>query len=111
MDKHIGKINFLKVGMGGYQDAMFGVTVDLTGPGWGVGDFKGFWSPSRMPRSEHAKWSDAKRKDAIADTFYWLDQLMKDANVSDANKLVGKPVEATFENGQLVSWRILTEVL
>lgn len=111
MEKQIGKINLLKIGMGGYQDAMFGVSVDLNGPGWGVSDFKGFWSPSRMPRSEHAQWTEDDRKDSIAGTFYWLDRLMKDANVSDANKLVGKPVEATFENGRLVSWRILTEVL
>lgn len=64
-----------------------------------------------MKRSEHAQWTEEDRKEQIADAFYWLDQLMTDAKVTDANKLVGKPIEATFDGLQMKSWRLLTEVL
>lgn len=111
MNKALGKIEAIRVGLGGYQDVMFGVTFTLRGEAWGVSDFKGFWSPSQMKRSEHAQWTEEGRKEQIAGAFYWLDQLMADAKVTDAGKLVGKPIEATFDGMQLKSWRLLTEVL
>lgn len=109
----IGKIKSLRIGLGGYQDVMFGVSFDLgsTEQGWGVGDFRGFWSPAQMERSPHAKWTEESRREEILNAFLWLDQLMKDAKVNDANKLVGIPVEVVFHNSMLKSWRILTEVL
>lgn len=109
--RELGKIKSLRVGMGGYQDAMFGVTVELGGESWGVFDFKGAWSPSQMKRSEHAKWTDQERGEQILTAFVWLDQLLTDAKVSDAAKLAGKPVEVTFDGNMLKSWRLLTEVL
>lgn len=39
LEVKLGKINKVKFGSGGYDDAMFGVTFDLGGQGWGVGDF------------------------------------------------------------------------
>ncbi len=38
-------------------------------------------------------------------------KLLIDAKVSELYQLRGKPVEAEFKDGQLKSWRILTEVL
>jgi hypothetical protein len=41
----------------------------------------------------------------------WLLGIMKDANVSRMQDLVGKPVEVVFDSNSLKSWRILTEVI
>lgn len=111
--KNIGKIQKLRVGHGGRDDVMFGVDIVLGGnDGWGVGTFRGTWSPALMgPPSQGAKWDEASRNANIVDTFRWLDQLLKDAKVKDVNDLIGVPVEATFNTGVLESWRILTEVL
>lgn len=111
MRKELGKINHLRIGMGGYQDCMFGISIDLGGEGWGVGDFKGFWSPARMKRSDNAQWTEADRDEEIVTTFRWLDALMAEAKVTDSNELVGIPIEATFDGMLLKSWRILKEVL
>ena len=109
--KELGKIQKVWVGMGGYQDAMFGVGFTLGGQGWGVSDWWGFWSPSRMKRSEYAKWSEQERLCALTDTFVRLDALMKEAKVDDACKLAGIPIEIIFDGNTLTSWRILSEVL
>jgi hypothetical protein len=40
-----------------------------------------------------------------------VSRILESARVSDVSGLKGKPVEIVFENNQLKSWRILTEVL
>lgn len=112
IEKQIGKIERFSVGHGGRDDVMFGVSVTLSGPGWGVSDFKGVWSPAAFgPPPDYAKWNEEDRDRDISATFRWLDQLLKDAKVKDVRDLVGKPIEATFDDQLLKSWRILTEVL
>src|SRR5690349_154756 len=111
MSIRLGKIQAVTVGMGGYQEAMFGVGFTLGGEGWGVNDWWGFWSRSQMKRSEHCKWTEDERLDALRDTFVRLDALMKDAKVTDSARLKGVPVEVVIEENTLKSWRILTEVL
>lgn len=110
--KELGRIIRFDVGHGGRDDVMFGISVQLGGESWGTQDFKGTWSRALMgPPSEHAKWSETDRMNEIVKTFSWLDQLLKDAKVKSATQLVGKPIEATFKDHMLQSWRILTEVL
>lgn len=38
MEKKLGKIQDVKFGIGGYQDAMIGLFITLGNNGWGVGD-------------------------------------------------------------------------
>ena len=109
-EKRIGKIKRIAVGFGGYQDAMLGLTVDLGGHGWGVGDFKGFWG-SDIAHSENCKWTEASRRDAHADTMLLIGKLLTDANKTSADELCGVPVEVCFEGNTLKSWRILTEAI
>jgi hypothetical protein len=106
----IGKIKSVKFGAGGYDDAMLGVSFTLGSDktSWGVGDFFGTWA---SPPSEHAKWTVRDQTKTWGEMVRRIGQLLIDANVSDISKLVGKPVEVTFENGTLKSWRILTEVI
>lgn len=110
METRLGKIDSIRVGMGGYQDAMFGVTVSLSMKGSGVCDFKGMWGQS-VKVGDHTKWSEADRSKQFDEVMRWLDDQCRLAKVDDVMKLAGKPVEVTLEGNTLVSWRLLTEVL
>ena len=112
MRKKIGKIKNINIGYGGYQDAMFGVTVTLGSDKecWGVGDFKGAWG-MRTKVTEYTKWTEEDRQKTFADTMVFLDELMQKAKVSTIDELEGVPVEVTFEGMALKEWRVLEEVL
>ncbi len=107
MDKYIGKIESVKLGSGGYDDAMFGFSFSLYSQGGSCGDFWGTWTN----RPNGAEWTEVQQGEARAASMFRMRDLMKDAKVSDFTALKGKPIEITFENGRLKSWRILTEVL
>jgi hypothetical protein len=107
MRTEIGKIKSISFGHGGYQDAMIGVTFDLGGKSWGVGDFWGYWSSW----SKGCEWSKDDQIKSLGKTVLNLDKLLVDARVSNLNELEGVPVEVTIDNSSLVSWRILTEVI
>jgi hypothetical protein len=107
MRTEIGKIKSIGFGFGGYQDAQFGVSVVLGGKGWGVNDFRGTWAD----HTEYCKWTKQDQRNEIGDACLWLKDLMRDANVNDIANLASVPVEVTFNNQTLSSWRILTEVL
>lgn len=110
IEKKIGKIKSIRFGFGGYQEAMIGVTIDLGSEkdGWGVWDFKGTWGISR---SEYAKWTEAERLTALGETAMWVAELLKAANKTSLDQLVGTPVVVTFDGFTMKEWRILTEVL
>lgn len=110
METRIGKIKRVSVGFGGYQDAMIGISFELGSDkgSWGVGDFKGTWAHDP---DKYCKWTKEDQRNIFADTFEFIQQLLSDANVSDVNKLVGKPVEVVFDLNTLKSWRILTEAI
>lgn len=110
MEKVLGKIDSLRVGMGGYQDAMFGVTIGLSMKGTGCSDFKGAWSQS-VEASSNTKWTEVDRSQQFDTVMRWLDEQCRLAKVEDVMKLVGKPVEVTLDGLRLQSWRLLTEVL
>lgn len=108
IETKLGKINKVRLGSGGYDDAMFGVSFELGGQGWGVGDFWGTWS---SPPSTYAKWTVDDQMQIWNSMVLKLKELMEKAKVNEMNKLVGIPVEITFENNTLKSWRVLEEVL
>lgn len=108
MRKEIGKIRVARFGYGGYQDACLGFTFDMGSRGWGVGDFKGMWAE----RTEGCKWTEEDQAREWARANKFVKKLMNDAEVTSLDKLIGKPVEVTFDGtNTLVSWRILKEVL
>lgn len=111
MNTQLGKITRATFGPGGYQDAQFGLSVALGGESWGVGDFKGFWDVKTVPSNPSFKWTEADRDAAYAATMRFVAELLRDAKVSDVARLVGVPVEVTFDGNTLHSWRVLTEVL
>lgn len=111
MEKSLGKIESIRLGYGGYQDAMFGVSVTLAHGGWHCSDFIGTWAPSLMPCASYTQWTEADRDEQFAKVMRKIDQWMSEAKVDRLNQLVGVPVEVTVDGMQLSSWRILTEVI
>lgn len=108
MEKMLGKIDHVRFGMGGYQDAMIGVTFSFSMQGSGVGDFWGAWS---IKRTEGAQWTEEDRIEQLGEIVMRINRLLQQAKVDDLMKLQGIPVEVTLESNSLHSWRILEEVL
>lgn len=106
-EKMLGKIKSVKLGTGGYDDAMFGIDFTLGGDGFGVCDFWGTWESY----SKGSKYSETDWLKSHAENYHRLMKLMKEAKVKNFTQLEGKPIEIVFNNGTLVSWRILSEVL
>ena len=106
----IGKIQSVSFGLGGYQDAQFGLSVTLGSDvgSWGVCSFDGYWS---MEPSDHAKWDTRDQNEAFANTARKTIELLQAAKVNNVSDLKNKPVACVFERGVLKSWRLLTEVI
>ena len=111
MEKRLGKIQSVSFGLGGYQECMLGLSITLGNDGWGVGDFKGFWDPEQITRSENTQWTEEERDMRNSETMRFVSKLLNEAKVKDLSKLKNVPVEVSFEGNQLKDWRILTEVL
>lgn len=107
----LGKIEHVEFGHGGYQDAMLGIHVTLSGNGWGVGTTNSAWDACMIECSKHAKWTEADRSKQYDEIMRYVSKLLSDAKVSKVSALKGIPIEATFDGNLLKSWRILTEVL
>lgn len=108
-EKKLGKIERVKFGFGGYQDACLGLSLEFSMKGSGVNTFvSGGWAISR---SEYAKWTEEDRARQQAEMCSKLIALLNEANVDDVSKLKGVPVELCFEGMTLQDWRILTEVI
>lgn len=103
----LGKIKDIYVGRGGYQDAMFGVTIHLETCDGSCVDFWGTWSDDK---GQEEYWK-AKQVELFGQTMMRLKNLMETAKVWDIAKLKGIPVDVVFSDKRLSSWRILTEVL
>lgn len=108
MRKEFGKIKRFDVGLGGYDDAMFGMSVTLGGVGWSVHDFDGTWT--REPDS-HCKWTQEDQTEHWGKVCRRVADLMAKAKAKTCEEMIGTPVEVTFNGNALHSWRILEEVL
>ncbi len=107
--KRLGKILNARFGLGGYQDAMIGISFTLGGDSWGVADFWGTWA--MKPDPVRAKWTEAEQIEMLGKVVLRLAKLLEDAKVQHVDELVGVPVEVEIDaNNALASWRILTEV-
>ena len=108
--KELMKVERAEFGFGGYQDVMLGVSWSFSGKACGCGDFWGTWASGP---SSGAKWTEAGQSDEFANVVRRIGKVLKDAGRDSLSKMVGVPVEVTFDSpyGRLVSWRVLTEVL
>lgn len=108
-EKVLGKISSVQFGLGGYQDAMLGLSISFDMKGSGVATFvSGGWI---LERTERTKWTEEDRVRQQSELCTKIISILRQANVNDVYKLRGMPVEITLESNSLVDWRILTEVL
>lgn len=108
--KELGKIKNVYAGFCGYQQAQFGFQFTLGGEdGWGVStEAYAAWG---MEPSDSSEWTKEDQIKQWGESMEKLRDIMEAAKVKDVTDLVGIPVEATFEDMRLTSWRILAEVL
>lgn len=114
--KHLGKIDTVSFGMGGYQGMMIGIHFSfIFEECCVVGDSKCAWS-LEIECDSGCKWTEQDRSNSYDEIMRYTSKLLTDAKVKKVTDLKGKPVELEFDgNGGLgsglKSWRILTEVL
>ena len=111
MEKRLGKIEYVKFGIGGYNDSEIGLHLNFGGDGWGVSKSHSTWDAQRVERSKHCKWTEDERSKTYSELVRLVSKLLKEAKVDSVDKLKGIPVEITFDGNMLSDWRILTEVI
>lgn len=104
-EKLLGKIE--QVNFGKFDDRI-GIFFTLSVGGYGVNDFWGDWS---IERSDYCKWTDEDRIKNLGKMVMRVNALLSDAKVESVHDLKDLPIEATIDRMQLVSWRVLKEVL
>lgn len=104
----LGKIKRVWIGN---WDGRFGVWIDLGQDGWGVTDCRYWWWGKKTKVTERTQWTELSRSEARVQAILHLEVLCDQAKVDDVAKLVGKPVEVTFDGMTLKGWRLLTEVI
>lgn len=102
LETHLGKIVQARIGFGGYQEAMFGLTIVMDyGPYSSIDFISCGW-----------KSKEKCNMDLMGQMAFKLLELLMDSNVSSLEDLVGVPVEVTLGNGGVLAhWRVLTEVI
>ena len=111
MEKKLSKLENVKLGLCGYQEACLGFSATISGESWGVQDNKSTWDANQIKHTENCRWSEEDRNKGYAEIMRYISDLLNDAKVTSIDMLNGMPVEATFDGNTLVSWRILTEVI
>lgn len=106
--KELGCIKKCHFGHGGDQDAQIGISFDLGGEGWGVGDFWGAWA---IKWYEQCQWTEESRIKELGTVCMQINELLQKAKCQSVEDLPGTPIEVTFDGNLLRSWRVLTEVL
>ena len=107
--KELGKISSVTFGMTGYQDAGFGMRFNFSGKSWGVSDDT-HWVWNTEP-DKSTKWTHKDRLEQMGKIMDFVRVKMNEANINNFKDFVGVPVEVTFEDRMIKSWRILGEVL
>lgn len=89
-EKKLGKIESADFGFGGYQDAILGFSLSFSGKNWSVNTFLGI---------------------GHIDTKNDMEMALNESGKKNLRGLIGVPVEVTFWENTIESWRILTEVI
>ncbi len=111
MKTELGKITRACFGFGGYQGACIGLSLSFEAGALSTNAFEGSWDWTHIERSESTKWTEAERDAAILNAVRVLSNTLHKAKRESVSDLVGIPVELTFDQNRLQSWRVLEEVL
>jgi len=104
----LGKIASCRYGFGGYQDAMFGLSLTFNFGGSGCQHFEGAWANEP---TEFSKWDLESQDNEFSKNTRSIIAYLQQAKVENITDLKGVPIEATFDGMVMTSWRILEEVL
>ena len=110
LTKELGIIKDIYMGMGGFENAMFGLSITVGRPesGWCAQDFIGSWD---RDADEFCKWTNGDRDVEFLKASLKIRELLKLSKKRYLYELKGTPVEAIFEDNILKSWRVLIEVI
>lgn len=111
MEKKLGKITKAYFGIGGYNDCEIGIFLEFSSGCWGVSGKKSAWDHNLLKWSENCRWTEEDRGKQYVDIVKYTSDILNKAKVHSVDKLVGIPVEITFESNTLKDWRVLEEVL
>lgn len=105
MTKKLGHIKAVKFGLCGYQDAMLGFSFDLGGKIWST--------THTIPLCWSKDAGQARTTDVTLSGIAIIAKLMQKAKVTDINKLVGIPVEVSFESdlGPNIGFEIIEDMI
>lgn len=107
----LGKIESIRFGIGGYNEAMIGIGFTLSFGSSGCSDWKGPFDPNIIECTDDCKWDEKYRNEQMVEVMRFVSDLLHKAKVRQVTDLAGIPVEVVTENNTLKSWRILEEVL
>jgi hypothetical protein len=113
VEKLLGKIKCAEFGLGGYQGLQFGLWLDLESESkkWNVStSISGSWS-MMMEITKDTEWTDVTRDCDHLIMCKKVTELLSSARINHISQLINKPIEANFDGGKLMNWRILDEVL
>ena len=109
--KCLMKIRSVTFGMGGYQEAQFGLNLDFESNSTFVSAMIcGGWDYS-IECDKYTKWTEETRTKDMADMCKTISEILKAAKVQTIDKLKNIPVEVVIESSTIKSFRILEEVL
>jgi len=109
MSSRIGVIQSVRLGKCGYQEAEFGLELNISFKGSGViSTISGGWA---FPPDEFSKWTEEDQKKSMYKFNMKVIELLNKAKVDSVAKLAGKPVICEFDGTVLKQWDILTDAI
>jgi len=110
--KCLGKIESVKFGLGGYQEEMLGLHLIFSYNNCETASTSySAWDCIKVEHNEYCNWTEEDRSKKYSEIMRFLSKILNEAKCKTVDELKNKPVELTFEENELVNWRILTEVL
>lgn len=112
----LGRISKYTIALGGYQDRQFGLHVEIESrkDNWFIGSGQSYWCADITP-TENAEWDESDRDRDKIGLLTAIETHLAQAKVANIGGMIGIPVEVTVTDSpvgsELVSWRILEEVL
>jgi len=112
LTKHLGRIDHVHFGLGGYQESMLGLHICFSfDHSSGICATKSTWDYATINHTQNCKWTEQSRMDKYADIMRFISNTLNLAKVRSIGDLRNIPVEVRLDGNNLYDWRILTEVL
>lgn len=108
MEKKLGKIKSVQFGV---EEGRLGIHFSLEGKEWCVVTSNSTLDFETINHDESCDWNEEQRSKRHDEIMKFVSKLLNQARVSNVSELKGTPIEVTMNNGLLMEWRVLTEVI